>query len=64
MFCQQTKEYLSQMQIPFEERDITKNAETVAELKRLGYMTTPVIMINRTVVVGFDLEKIQTALRS
>lgn len=62
MFCQRTKEYLSQKQIPFAERDVTKDAEAVAELQRLGFVTTPVTVINGTVVVGFDAAKIDAAL--
>lgn len=35
----------------------------LADLKKLGYMTTPVILIDGTVVVGFDEEKINQALQ-
>jgi glutaredoxin len=41
MFCQQTKEYLSQKGIQFIDRDITKDAAALDELRRLGAMTTP-----------------------
>jgi hypothetical protein len=34
----------------------------VEELRKLGYMTTPVLMIDGTVIVGFDQAKIDTAL--
>lgn len=34
----------------------------LGELKKLGYMTTPVIQINGEVIVGFDQEKIDGAL--
>jgi len=64
MFCQKTKEYLSQEQIPFQERDVTKDAGAVEELQRLGYMTTPVTVIDGTVIVGFDAAKIGAALGS
>lgn len=64
MFCQRTKEYLSQKQIPFQERDVTKDANAVTELQRLGYVTTPVTVIDGTVVVGFDPVKIDAALGS
>jgi len=33
------------------------------DLRKLGYMTTPVLVIDGTVVVGFDQAKIDTALR-
>ncbi|HYL15445.1 MAG TPA: glutaredoxin family protein [Terriglobales bacterium] len=62
MFCQRTKEYLSQKQIPFEERDVTKDAEAVSELQRLGYLTTPVTVIDGAVIVGFDAAKIDAAV--
>ncbi len=62
MFCQRTKEYLSQKEIPFQERDVTKDAGAVEELQRLGYMTTPVTVIDGTVIVGFDTAKIEAAL--
>jgi glutaredoxin len=62
MFCQRTKEYLSQKQIPFQERDVTKDADAVTELQRLGYLTTPVTVIDGAVIVGFDAARIDAAL--
>lgn len=62
MFCQRTKEYLSQKQIPFQERDVTQDPGAVQELQRLGYMTTPVTVIDGAVIVGFDAAKIDSAL--
>ena len=59
MFCQRTKEYLSQKQISFQERDVTKDTEAVTELQRLGYVTTPVTVIEGTVIVGFDTAKMR-----
>jgi glutaredoxin len=64
MFCNQAKEYLSQNGITFHERDIAQDPGALADLKKLGYMTTPVIVVNGTVIVGFDTEKIDQALRS
>jgi glutaredoxin 3 len=62
MFCNQAKEYLSQKGIPFQERDIAQDPSALADLKKLGYMTTPVIVINGSVIVGFDAKKIDRAL--
>lgn len=62
MFCQQTKEYLSQKGIQFTDRDVTKDASALAELRRLGAMTTPVTLIGGEMVIGFDPEKIDKAL--
>jgi glutaredoxin 3 len=63
MFCSQAKEYLSQKQVPFEDRNITADPSALEELKKLGYMTTPVLVIDGSVIVGFDQAKIDTALR-
>ncbi len=46
MFCDQAKEYLSQKGIKFQERDIAQDPSALAELKKLGYMTTPVIVVD------------------
>jgi glutaredoxin 3 len=62
MFCSQAKEYLSQKQVPFEDRNITADPSALEELKKLGYMTTPVLVIDGSVIVGFDQAKIDTAL--
>jgi glutaredoxin len=64
MFCERTKEYLSQKQIEFNERDVTKDPTAVQELQRLGFMTTPVTVIDGSIIVGFDTAKIDAALAS
>lgn len=63
MFCDQAKEYLSHKGIPFQERDVAHDPDAMADLKKLGYMTTPVIVIDGSVIVGFDAEKIDKALQ-
>jgi glutaredoxin 3 len=64
MFCQRTKEYLSQKHIPFQERDVTTDVGAINEPQRLGYMTTPVTVISEAVIVCFDVSKIDAALSS
>ena len=63
MFCDQAKEYLSQKGIQFQEKDIAQDPSALADLKKIGYMTTPVIVINGSVIVGFDADKIDLALQ-
>jgi glutaredoxin len=63
MFCDQAKEYLSQKGIQFEEKDIAGDAAALVDLKALGYMTTPVIVIDSSLVVGFDADKIDRSLQ-
>ena len=64
MFCQKTKEYLSQKGVQFTERDVTKDPEAFDQLKKWKAMTTPVTLIGDRVVVGFDEEKIDQALKA
>ena len=64
MFCDQAKEYLSHKGIQFQEKDIAQDPSALADLKKLGYMTTPVIVIDGSVIVGFDADKIDQALKA
>jgi glutaredoxin len=61
MFCDRAKEYLSQKGIQFQEKDIMQDPTALDDLKKLGYMTTPVIVIDGVVIVGFDTDKIDAA---
>jgi len=63
MFCDQAKDYLSQKGIEFQERDIAQDPSALADLKKLGYMTTPMIVIDGSVIVGFDADKIDQVLQ-
>ena len=38
-------------------------ANALADLEKLGYLTTPVTVIDGEVVVGFDLAKLRTLLQ-
>jgi len=63
MFCDRAKEFLSRKGVPFEVRDISADETAMAELTVLGFMTTPVIVIDGEVIVGFDSAKIEAALQ-
>ena len=62
MFCNLTKEFLSQHGIAFEERDVSKDEATLDELQGRNLMTTPVTLIDDEVVVGFDKAKLSKLL--
>ncbi len=62
MFCNRTKEFLSQQGIAFEERDVSKDEAALEELEKRGLMTTPVVLIDDEVVVGFDRTKLEQLL--
>ncbi len=62
MFCGKAKEFLSQRNIDFVDRDITSDESALADLEKLGYMTTPVTVIDGEAVVGFDRPKLEKLL--
>jgi glutaredoxin 3 len=62
MFCAKVKEFLSQSKIEFVDRNIAADEMALAELEKLGYMTTPVTVIDGEVVVGFDRDKLERLL--
>jgi glutaredoxin len=62
MFCDQAKEFLRMQGIDFQDRDVSIDRSALDELQGLGYMTTPVIVINGETVVGFDQARIEKLL--
>jgi glutaredoxin len=46
MFCAKVKEFLSQNKIEFTDRNIAADQVALDELEKLGYMTTPVTVID------------------
>ena len=65
MFCGKVKEFLSQNNIAYTDRNITADETALTELEKLGYMTTPVTVtvIDGEVVIGFDVAKLRTFLQ-
>ena len=63
MFCEKVKEFLSQNKIDFTDRNIAADASALTELEKLGHMTTPVTLIDRDAVVGFDVPKLRALLQ-
>ncbi len=62
MFCAKMKEFLSQRKIEYTDRDIAADESALAELEKLGYMTTPVTVVDGEVVIGFDRAKMEKLL--
>jgi glutaredoxin len=63
VFCGKVKEFLSQNKIAFTERNIATDETALAALEKLGYMTTPITVIDGEVVIGFDISKLQSFLQ-
>ncbi len=55
-------EFLSQKGIEYEGRDISEKQEYLDELVSMGYMATPVTLIDGKAVVGFDPAKLNGLL--
>jgi glutaredoxin 3 len=64
MFCGKVKEFLSQNGIEFTERNIAADETALAELEKLGYMTTPITLIDGEAVVGFDRARLEKLLKT
>jgi len=63
MFCGKVKEFLSQNNIEFTDRNIAADEAALKELEKVGYMTTPVTVIDGDVIVGFDISKLRNLLQ-
>jgi len=64
MFCSKLKEFLSQNNIDFTDRNIAGDEGGLADVGKLGYMTTPVTVVDGEVVVGFDRDKLLKLLKN
>ena len=62
MFCDKVKEFLSQAGVEFTERNVATDEAAMADLQEIGYMTTPVTVVNGEVVVGFDTDRLKELL--
>ena len=64
MFCAKVKEFLSQSNVEFTERNIATDETALKDLEKIGYMTTPVTVVDGVVVVGFDRARLEKLLQS
>jgi len=56
------KEFLHERGVTFSERDVAADAAALDELQRLGWLTTPVTVVDGEAVVGFDRTKLEALL--
>ena len=62
-FCQATKDYLTKLGVPFEEKNVEENQEYMQEaVQKSGQMGIPVLDIDGEIIVGFDRPRIDSAL--
>ena len=58
------KEYLSQKGIAFTERNAIADPEAMAELEKIGILSTPVTVIDSELIVGLDRRKLDALVAS
>jgi glutaredoxin-like YruB-family protein len=64
-FCHMTKDFLKDKGIPFTDFDVAHDLEKRQEMiQKSGQMGVPVIFIGDEMIIGFDQEKLVSALGS
>ncbi|MEE9234683.1 MAG: glutaredoxin family protein [Candidatus Acidoferrales bacterium] len=58
------KEFLSQKNVDFTERNVAADEAALGELEKLGYLSTPVTVIDGEAVVGFDQPRLEKLLQN
>lgn len=62
-WCMRVKQFLKDNNILYEDLDVSQNQPAAEEMiQKSGQMGVPVLDIDGNIIVGFDKEKIKTAL--
>jgi glutaredoxin-like YruB-family protein len=62
-FCQLAKEFLTEKNIPYTNYDVSMDAAKRQEMIQMtGQLGVPVIVINDSIMVGYDREKLADKL--
>ena len=63
-YCSMVRKFLQDNNIVFEDIDIAESREAAHEmLRKPGQLGVPVLDVNGTIIVGFDMEAIKNALK-
>lgn len=63
-WCKKTKEFLKQNNIEFEDLNVAEDEQAMNELlEKIGQIVVPVIDIEGTIIVGYEVAKIKEALK-
>ena len=63
-WCVKAKDFLKQNGIEYEERNAQENPDYASEvLQKSGGMAVPVIDVDGTIIVGFNVKKLKEALK-
>lgn len=62
-FCQLTKDFLKENNVPFTDHDVSTDQEKRAEMvEKSGQMGVPVLFIGDEMIIGYDEDKIKKEL--
>ncbi|MFH1126291.1 MAG: glutaredoxin domain-containing protein [Candidatus Altiarchaeota archaeon] len=63
-YCKMAREYLNSKNVKFNDIDVGKDREAAKEMvKKSGQMGVPVLDINGKIIVGFDRDAIEQAMK-
>lgn len=64
VWCHRAKEYLIMNKVKYEEIDVVKDRKAAQEMIELsGQLGVPVLDINNDIIIGFDKELVDKALK-
>ena len=63
MYCKMAKEFFSENNISFKEHNVAEDEKARGEMmEKTGQMGVPVIDVGNETIIGFDKERVRTAL--
>jgi len=63
-WCVKTKEFFKKHKVRYTEKDVSKSSKNAREMVEIsGQRGTPVIVVNKEVIVGFYESKLKKALK-
>ena len=64
IYCKTAKEFMKENKINFKEIDVSKNQKAAREMiEKSGQMGVPVLDIDGKIILGFDQEAIEQAVK-
>ncbi|WP_432666860.1 glutaredoxin domain-containing protein [Wukongibacter baidiensis] len=62
-YCHLAKDYLEELGVAFEERNVSRDASARKELMSKGFMGVPIINVDDEVIQGFDKNRLDELLK-
>jgi len=60
--CFAAKHFFTSREIPFEYKDVAADPQALQELVALNSRSTPTIVVDNEVMIGFDLDRLEQLL--